>query len=68
MESVAEKGETYMNSSQKRPPRVQRSGIYRCLPQFGSPSYDKHKQKSGIGFFKFTENAAFSLVWKRAIG
>ena len=60
MENVPENGETFMNSSQKRPPGVISggSGNYCCVRQFGSGSYDKHKQKSGIRFFKFTENAA----------
>ena len=70
MENVAENEETYLNSSQKRPPRITGggSGIYCCVPQCGSASYDKHKQKSGIGFFKFPENVALFKVWKEAIG
>ena len=70
MENVAENEETYLNSSQKRPPRITGggSGIYCCVPQCGSASYDKHKQKSGIGFFKFPENVALFKVWKKTIG
>ena len=70
MENVAENEETYLNSSWKRPPRITSggSGIYCCVPQCGSASYDKHKQKSGIGFFKFPENVALFSVWKKTIG
>ena len=69
MENVAENEETYLNS-QKRPPRITSggSGIYCCVPQCGSASYDKLKQKSGIGFFKFPENVALFKVWKKTIG
>ena len=69
MENVAENGETYLNSSQKRPPRITDggSGIYCCVPQCGSALYDKHKQKSDIGLFKFPENVALFIVWKKTI-
>ena len=62
--------ETYLDSSQKRPPRITSGGpgIYCCVPQCSSASYDKHKQKSGIGFFKFPENVALFKVWKKTIG
>ena len=55
-----------MNSSQNRPPRITSggSGISCCVPQCGSASYDKHKQNSGIGFFKFPESVAPFKVWK----
>ena len=70
MENVAENEETYLSSSQKRPPRITRgvSGIYCCVPHCGSASFDKHKQKSGIGFFEFPEYVALFKVWKKTIG
>ena len=40
-------------------------GIYCCVPQCGGASYDKHKQKSGIAFFKSTENVAFFQSLKK---
>ena len=66
MEKVAENEETYLNSSQKRPPRIRSggSGICCCVPQCGSASYDKHKLNSGIGFFIFPENVPFSKFGK----
>ena len=66
MENVAENEETYLNSSQKRLPRITRggSGIHCCVTRCGGASYDIHKQKSGIGFFKFPENVALSKIWK----
>ena len=70
MENVAENEETYWNSSQERPSRITSgsSGIYSCVPRCGSASYDKHKQKSGIGFFKFPENVALFKVCRKTIG
>ena len=70
MEDNALNEETYLNSSQKRPPRITsgESKIYCCVPQCGSVSYDKHKQKSGIEFFKFSENVTFFKTWKKSIG
>ena len=64
MENVAENGETYLNSSQNRPPRITGggSGIYCCVRQCGSSLYDKH---SGIGLFKFAENVVLFKVWKK---
>ena len=69
MENVKENGETYLNSSQKRPPRITGggSGIYCCVRQCGSSLYDKHKKNSGIGLFKFAENVALFKVWKKTI-
>ena len=70
IENVSLNKETYLNAFQKRPPRITSggSGIYCCVPQHGSASYGKHKQKPGIGFFKFPENVALFKVWKKAIG
>ena len=70
MENVAESKETYLNSSQKRHPRITSgsSGIYCCVSQCGSASYNKDKQKSGIGFFKLPENVALFKAWKKTIG
>ena len=70
MENVALNEEIFLNSSEKRPPRITSggSGISCCVPQCSSASYDKHKQKSGIGFFKFAQNVALFKIWKKAIG
>ena len=67
MQNVAENEEIYLNSSKKSPPRITSggSGVYCCVPQCGSASYDKHRQNSGIGFFKFLENVGLSKVWKK---
>ena len=63
MENVAENEETYLNSSQKRLPRITSggSGIYCCVTRCAGASCDIHKQKSGIGFFKFPENVLVSI-------
>ena len=65
MENVAENEETYLNSSQKRLPRITSggSGIYCCVTRCAGASYDIHKQKSGIRFFKFPENVTLSKIW-----
>ena len=65
MENVAENEETHLNSSQKRLPRITRggSGIHCCVTRCGGASYDIHKQKPGIGFFKFPEYVALSKIW-----
>ena len=70
MEKVSENKETYLSSSQKKIPRITigGSGICCYVPHYGRPSYYKHKQKSGIGFFKFPENVALFKVLKKTIG
>ena len=70
MEKVSENKETYLSSSQKKIPRITigGSGICCCVPHYGRTSYYKHKQKSGIGFFKFPENVALFKVLKKTIG
>ena len=70
IENVSLNKETYLNAFQKRPPRITTggSGIYCCIRQCGSASYDKHKQKSEIGFFKCPKNATLYKIWKKTIG
>lgn len=70
MENITENKETYLNFSQKRLPRFTSggSGIYCSVPQCGSASYNKYKQKLGIRLFKFSENSVLFKVWNKTIG
>ena len=62
-------GENYLNSSSKRPKKVSSggSGVYCCIPQCGSATYDRDGKKSGIGFFKFPKEKSEFNSWKRTI-
>ena len=69
MENITENKETYLNFSQKRLPRFTSagSGIYCGVPQCGTASYNKYKQKLGIRFFKFSENFTLFKVWNKTL-
>ena len=61
--------ENYLFSTRQRPKKVLSggSGIYCCVPQCGSATYDKEGNKSGIGFFKFPKEPTRFNSWKRII-
>ena len=47
--------ESYAKSSTLRPQKVEKGGkgVYCCIPECKSRTYNSEMEKTGIGFFKF---------------
>ena len=64
-EVMAEDSNVYPGTSQCRPAELDGggSGVYCCIPLCKNATYNREKQKSGIGFFRFPKDKEMKVKW-----
>ncbi len=66
---MAEDSNVYPGTSQRRPVELDGggSGVYCCIPLCKNATYNRDKQKSGIGFFRFPKDDELRKKWMNTI-
>ena len=62
---MAEESNLYPGTSRCRPAELEGggSGVYCCIPLCKNVTYNRYKERSGIGFFRFPKDKELNRKW-----